>query len=109
LLCTYDSAWKKGARFSVFAFNEFDMKRLDNFAGATMIEVVGLGVLWIPDQDAFVRTCINLGVVLILDEDKSPASDFVEMGQVRFGAEPGLIGCFPKRFGWRTGGKVAGS
>ena len=92
----------------VMSLNEFNMEGLDDLVGRTMVESVGFRVRGIANQDAFIRACIDFRVMLVLNEDKGPATYFTEVGEVWFRVKPGFKWSLSNSSSWRLGAKVRG-
>jgi hypothetical protein len=55
------------------------MVRYENFVSLSMIASTHLGIKGIPNQDTLDRATINLGIVLILDEDEHVTANLAQM------------------------------
>ena len=92
----------------ITALDKTDVEELDNLVRLIVEKLVGFGVQGVADKDAFVRACINFGIVLVLDQNESMASNFIEVGKVRLCSKPEFIRHPASALGWHLGKKVTG-
>jgi hypothetical protein len=80
-----------------------DMERVENASAYSVPETVGFYVWSIANQDAWLRTLVDFGIVG-LDEGERVAPNFAEMGQGRDMPRPYLVRSSPIQGG--SGGEI---